>query len=160
MNEINLRGKIMKNAMMFLIGFCVYVAIEIIYRNESYFYMGLDGGLLFVLIDKINDHISWDMDLIWQGIIGSCLVTFTELVIGMAMLYYPSIPVMWDYTNMPLNYYGVICLPFSIIWIFMSWVAIFLADAINYYAFEELPLPRYTLFKKIKFTFREKHCKF
>jgi uncharacterized membrane protein len=52
--------------------------------------------------------------------------------------------VMWDYTNMPLNFDGVICVPFSLLWIGLSIVAVIVADCINYYA----PKPSYWLFGK------------
>lgn len=156
---MNISDKLIKNVVMFFAGFCVYLAIEIMYRNETYFYSGLMGGIALVVIDKLNNHISWDMDLLAQGFIGSCVVTFMELVIGLSMLFYPSVPVMWDYSNMPLNFYGVICLPFSIAWILLSLIGVFLADAINYYVFEELPVPYYKLFGKTLLRFKEKRCK-
>lgn len=65
---------------------------------------------------------------------------------------------MWDYGNLPLNFDGVICLPFSLLWILLSIVGIFVADAINYYVFEDTTLPHYILFGKVVFTFREKKC--
>lgn len=138
-----MEGKILKNIVLFFAGFCVYLAIEIMYRNETYFYSGLMGGMALVVIDKLNDRISWDMDLLLQGVIGSCVVTFMELVIGLSMLRFQSMPVMWDYSNIPLNYCGIICLPFSLAWIFLSFVGVFFADAINYYVFEEMPVPYY-----------------
>lgn len=100
--------------------------------------MGLCGGLLVLLIDPINNRISWDVDLIVQGAIGSAMITSMEFVIGKLS------PVqMWDYSNLPLNIDGIICLPFSLIWIVLSIVAIFVADAINYYVFDEEPVPYY-----------------
>lgn len=64
------------------------------------------------------------------------------------------------YSNMPLNFDGVICLPFSLAWVVLSWVAVFVADAITYYAFEELPVPYYKLFGKVVLRFKKKKCNF
>ena len=87
-----------------------------------------------VLLDKINDDISWDLDLAFQAMLGAELVTFVELVIGIAArLGY--LPIMWDYSNVPFNFYGIICLPFSLAWMLLSAVGIFIADGINYYVF-------------------------
>lgn len=63
---------------------------------------------------------------------------------------------MWDYSNVPLNFDGVICLPFSIAWFFLSILAIFLADAINYYVLDEPQVPYYNLFGKTVIKFKEK----
>lgn len=112
-----------------------YITIECCFRGYSFPAMGLCGGLVFVLLDKINNEISWDTDILIQGIMGSALITFLELIIG-EMTLHGLIQPMWNYANLPLNYKGIICLPFSIIWICLSIVAIVVADYINYYIFD------------------------
>lgn len=110
-----------------------------------------------ILLDKINDKISWDMDLIWQASIGALLITAMELCIGVIAKYTGFLPTMWDYSSIPLNLDGIICLPFSVAWLVLSVVAIFLADAINYYIFEDTILPHYLLFGgRIIIVFHEK----
>ena len=117
--------------------------------------MGVCGGLLFLLIDSINNKISWDLDILLQGVLGSCAITLCELIVGEVCLLLGKSP-MWNYTNMPLNFDGVICVPFSLLWIGLSIVAVFIADAINYYVFKEKPVPYYKLFGKVIFKFKEK----
>ena len=114
-----------KNLILFLVGYCAYIAIEVTVRSVSYPIMGICGGLAIVLIDKINDYISWKMDIIIQGVIGSLVITSLELVIGEISLHTSIFPIMWNYSNIPLNYDGVICLPFSMIWILLSLIGIF-----------------------------------
>ena len=104
--------------------------------------MGAVGGISFLLFDQINNIISWNLDLILQGCIGSAIVTGFELIIGEGLKILNQTP-MWDYSNMPLNYDGVICLPFSIVWIFITILGILVADAYNYYLFREEPRPYY-----------------
>lgn len=152
----NINKVLYKNSILFIFGFCVYITIEVLFRGYSNAVCGAMGGLAVVVLDKINDEISWDFDLFWQAVIGSLLITFMELVIGLISRYSSIIPVMWDYSNMPFNYKGVICLPFSIAWIFLSVVAIFLADAINYYFFNDSEQPHYVLFGKFVFSFPAK----
>ena len=120
--------------------------------------MGICGGLAIVILGKINDTISRDIDITIQGLLGSLLITLMELFIGLAWDYLP-IPHMWDYSNLPLNYHGIICVPFMVIWFFLSWVATLLADCINYYVFEEMPVPYYKLFGKTILRFEKKVCK-
>lgn len=148
--------KINKSILLFLVGYCTYVSIEVTYRNISYPIMGICGGLAILLLDKINDNISWNVDLCLQGLFGSALITFFELIIGEIALHTFLLPVMWDYSNVPLNFDGVICLPFSIVWFFLSILAIFLADAINYYVLDEPQVPYYNLFGKTVIKFKEK----
>lgn len=150
--------KLYKNIILFTVGFCLYITIEVLFRGFSYPLMGVVGGITLVLLDKINNKISWETDLTIQALIGAVIVTLFELVIGLIALY-TSLPQMWDYTNLPLNFMGVICLPFSIAWCFLSVVGIFVADAINYYVFEDLPIPYYKMFGRIVIKFREKECK-
>jgi len=148
--------KINKSILLFLVGYCTYISIEVTYRNISYPIMGICGGLAILLLDKINDNISWNVDLCLQGLCGSALITFFELIIGEIALHTSLLPVMWDYSNVPLNFDGVICLPFSIVWFFLSILAIFLADAINYYVLDEPQVPYYNLFGKTVIKFKEK----
>lgn len=148
--------KINKSILLFLVGYCTYISIEVTYRNISYPIMGICGGLAILLLDKINDNISWNVDLCLQGLCGSALITFFELIIGEIALHTSLLPVMWDYSNVSLNFDGVICLPFSIVWFFLSILAIFLADAINYYVLDEPQVPYYNLFGKTVIKFKEK----
>lgn len=144
-----------KKIIMFLVGFCVYITIEVCFRGYSYITMGVAGGLLFILIDGINNEISWDIDILVQCIIGSCAITGCEFIIGTVCNVF-GLPQMWNYSNMPLNINGIICLPFSLLWILVSFVAIIVADAINYYVFDELPVPYYRLFGKVIYRFKNK----
>ena len=54
---------------------------------------------------------------------------------------------VWDYSGMLLNYKGQICLPFSILWIFVSIAAVVLDDWLRYWLFGE-ERPHYTLFRR------------
>jgi sterol desaturase/sphingolipid hydroxylase (fatty acid hydroxylase superfamily) len=127
---------------LFLVGYCTYIALEVTYRNVSYPLMGCVGGISLLLFDQINNKISWNLDLILQGFIGSAIVTSFELFVGEALKVLNH-PLMWDYSNMPFNYDGVICLPFSIVWIIITILGILVADAYNYYLFHEEPRPYY-----------------
>ena len=147
--------KLNKIGFLFLFGFMAYITIEVIYRGYSYPLMGLCGGIAIVLLDQINNKISWDVDILLQGICGSLIITFFEFAIGLLSLN-NILPVMWDYSTVPLNYKGIICLPFSLIWILLSILAILIADAINYYFFDDKEVPYYRLFGKVIFKFKDK----
>lgn len=148
--------KINKILVLFLFGFMAYVTLEVIYRGYSYPLMGLCGAITILLLDQINNKISWDVDILFQGIIGSLIITFFEYVIGELFLN-GVLPVMWNYSNVFLNYKGIICLPFSLAWVGLSIVAVVIADAINYYLLDdEEVVPYYKLFGKTIFKFKSK----
>lgn len=148
-------SRLSKTLFMAYIGFTTYISLEVCYRNVSFPLMGVLGAIAFLVLDQLNDRISWDMDILLQGCIGSALITGMEFIIGNLSLA-GVLPKMWDYSNVWMNYKGIICLPFSLIWIVLSICAIMLADAINYYIFDEQPVPYYKLFGKIIIKFKEK----
>lgn len=149
--------KVFKYIVLFLVGFCSYITIEVLFRGYSYPLMGIVGGICLIINDAFNNKVSWDIDILLQGICGSFIVTSIELVIGeIAKL--GIIEVMWDYSNMAFNFDGVICIEFSTMWVVLSIVGIFISDFINYYLFEEKPCPYYRLFGHTIFKFKEKEC--
>ena len=148
--------KVYKNLFLFIFGFMAYITIEVFWRGYSYPLMGLCGAIAFIAIDNINNKISWDVDILVQGAIGSIIITLMEFIIGSLSLQ-GILQQMWDYTNVPLNYKGIICLPFSIIWFLLSIGAVLLADCINYYILnEDDVVPYYKLFGKTILKFKSK----
>lgn len=125
------------------IGGLLYALIEMAFRGRSHWTMFLVGGLCFWLIGLINEVISWEM-LFWkQCIIGAMIVTAVEFISGCIINLWLGWNV-WDYSNMPFNALGQICLPFSLLWILLSAVAIVLDDYLRYWMYGE-EKPRYKL---------------
>ena len=65
----------LKYLILFIIGGIIYILIELGFRGHTALSMFFLGGLCFVLIGLINEVIPWNMGIIWQGIIGSGIVT-------------------------------------------------------------------------------------
>ena len=135
---------ILKHAVLALCGGCVYFLIEMAWRGHSHWTMAVLGGVCFVLIGDINEFIPWNMPLVLQGAIGSGVVTLLELVSGIVLNLWLGLGI-WDYSNMPFNFLGQICLPFSLLWVALSVVAVILGDWLRYWLFGE-DRPTYTLF--------------
>lgn len=136
-----------KAAALFLTGGTAYALLEMAWRGHTHWTMFVLGGFLFLILGELNEGLlEWDTPLIWQGIIGSAIVTGAELAAGMVLNVWLGLGV-WDYSGMPFNYKGQICLPFSILWIFVSIAAIVLDDWLRYLLFGE-ERPRYTLFRR------------
>ena len=135
---------ILKHAVLALCGGCVYFLIEMAWRGHSHWTMAVLGGVCFVVIGDINEFIPWNMPLVLQGAIGSGIVTLLELVSGIILNLWLGLGI-WDYSNMPFNFLGQICLPFSLLWVALSVVAVILDDWLRYWLFGE-DRPTYTLF--------------
>ncbi len=139
---------LLRKLILFFVSFCAYITIEMCIRGYSYPLMGLVAGMTFLFVDELNNELlSWDTDILLQGCVGAAAITYSELVAGTLWKSYGVNP-LWDYDNIILNYQGVICLPFGIVWIILSIIGIMLADSINYYILKIEYAPYYILFGK------------
>ena len=126
----------LKPLILLSIGGFLYVMIELVFRGRTHWTMFLVGGLCFWLIGLINEIIPWEMLLWKQCIVGAVIVTTVEFISGCIINLGLGWNV-WDYSDMPFNLLGQICLPFSIAWIGLSAVAIVIDDYLRYWLFGE-----------------------
>lgn len=143
---------------LFLIGGRLYTWIEILWRGRTHWSMFILGGICFVIMGLLNEyHFEWNESLMKQSIMSAIIITvlefFTGLLLNIALKWN-----VWDYSNMPFNLYGQICLPFFFLWILLSAVGIILDDWIRYIAYallkdilpemQKRQKPRYSLWRK------------
>ena len=126
------------------VGGLLYLLIEVLFRGETHWTMFVVGGLCFWMIGLINEIIPWEMSFWKQCLIGALIVTAIEFVSGCIINLWMGWNV-WDYSEMPLNIMGQVCLPFSIAWVFISACAIILDDYLRYWLYEE-EKPKYKFF--------------
>lgn len=115
-----------KETIIFVIFGFLYICLELLYRGRTHISMFFVGGLCGVLIGLINDNTP-DMPLFYQCILGTTIVTLIEFISGCYLNIYLGLGV-WDYSYVPFNLLGQVCLPFSIIWMFLSIPVIYLDD--------------------------------
>ena len=132
-----------KYLFLFGIGGFIYALIEIMFRGHTHWTMMILGGVCFIAIGLINEFLSWDIPLIAQGIIGSVAITSLEFITGCIVNLKLGWNV-WDYSDVLFNVKGQICLPFSVLWVFISVAAIILDDYLRYWIFHE-EKPHYTI---------------
>ena len=84
--------------------------------------MFLAGGICFLLIGNLS-KVSPKLPLLFRALAGAGIVTMVEL--GMGLLVNRSYAV-WDYRMQPGNLWGQICPQFTLLWIPVSLMAIFL----------------------------------
>ena len=135
---------IAKGTALAVCGGCLYVILELLWRGRSHWTMFILGGVCFFLIGLINELFPWGMPLALQGLVGSvCIVTPLEFVTGCIVNLWLGWDV-WDYSNLPFNVMGQICLPFTLLWVVVSALAVVLDDWLRYIWFDE-ERPHYTL---------------
>ena len=98
----------------FLLGGSAYVGLELLYRGRSHISMFGAGGICFLMLGKIR-RIAAPYPL--RLLAGAGTITAVEL--GTGLLVNRDYHV-WDYRDMPGNFRGQICLPFSLLWIPVS----------------------------------------
>lgn len=133
----------LKMIVLLIIGGPIYFCIEMLWRGHSHWSMALVGGICFIAIGAINEYIPWEMGMVQQSLIGACLVTSIEFIAGLILNVWLSLAI-WDYSNLPFNIMGQICLPFFFAWIALSAVAIIVDDYLRYWLFKE-ERPHYQL---------------
>lgn len=138
--------KLVKFLILLSSGGLIYVLIEFLYRGRSHWSMFLVGGICFVLIGGLNNWFPWNWSILRQMGISAAIVTAVEFVSGILLNMVLNLDV-WDYSNMPFNIYGQICLPFTVIWFFLSFLAIVADDFLRWLCFGER-FPEYHLFTK------------
>ncbi len=101
---------------MFLLAGLIYSLLEICFRGFTHWTMTILGGIsgcgLYV-ISAMNTPV-------WvKALYGAAMITLFEMVTGYVVNIVLSMGV-WDYSAVPLNFMGQICLPFSALWYVLS----------------------------------------
>ena len=127
--------RVWKYAVLFYLGGMSYVLLELIWRGWSHGSMFVVGGLCFLLIGSI-DRVFPEIPLLMQGVLGACLVTAMELVSGLFLNRFLGLGV-WDYSSLPYNFMGQVCMAYFFLWIVVSWAAVVLEDTLRRSLFGE-----------------------
>lgn len=126
------------------IGGLAYILVEFLWRGHSHWTMFVLGGLCFVYIGLINETYSWEMSLTFQAVYGAFIITVLEFIAGVILNICFGLGV-WDYSGLPFNLLGQICLPYFLAWIPLAALAIIVDDILRYRFFHE-EKPHYRIF--------------
>ena len=121
-----------KPLILFGIGGFLYYMIEILWRGYSHWTMFILGGLCFVLVGFINEVFQFQ--LVKQMFLSSVIITVLEFICGCIVNLWLHWNI-WDYSELPFNIFGQICLPYSILWFFLSLLAIIIDDYLRHWLF-------------------------
>lgn len=111
----------------FLVGGAFYNTLEIVWRGYTHISMTLLGGFCFVYIYLIQNSIcapSW-----LKALFCSIFITYAEFLTGFVVNIILKLNI-WNYSQMPFNLLGQICVFYSVLWYFLSFAAMFFAKQI------------------------------
>lgn len=114
---------------VFLIGGVTYAMIEIMWRGNTHWTMVLLGGLCFLTLYKLFGYMS-NYSLIEKCALGAIVITALEFIVGciVNLVFHMNV---WNYSRMPLNLSGQICILYSTLWGFLCIPINFIADKIR-----------------------------
>lgn len=136
---------------LFSIGALSYGMIEIFVRGFSHISMGLLGGMTFTLVAVLNNARRYGLSTTAHVIITTAFITVSELITGVILNINMHLCI-WDYSEIPLNYKGQICVPFIFLWVLMSIFALFVEEFLRekYFRTEKSLYPALFKFKQKK----------
>lgn len=137
--------RIIKAIALWGIGGSLYIIIELLWRGYSHISMFILGGICFLYAGYQNEYTAWDRSLWKQVLKVDVFILCAEFIAGCVINLWLGMDV-WDYSNVPCNLLGQVCLPYAILWLPLSLLAIVFDDYIRYWFFEE-EKPHYKLFR-------------
>lgn len=134
---------LLKMLILFSIGGICYVIIELLWRGYSHRTMFLLGGACFFALGLINEFYDYEIPLVLQMIFGTIIITALEFLTGCIVNLHFHMNV-WNYSSLPYNLLGQICLPYTMLWFLLSPLCIITDDWLRYALFGE-ERPHYRL---------------
>ena len=111
-------GNVKENFIIFnLSGFC-YICIEMAWRGYSHWTMFFTGGICFLILVRFLQIIE-NRSLIEKCVFSALIITIVEFLVGCVVNILFKMNV-WDYSKMPFNILGQVCLLYSVLWGILS----------------------------------------
>ena len=101
----------MEYLILFFIGGCIYYSLEIVWRGHSHWSMFILGGVCLIAVGLINEILPWTTFIEEQILIGTGVITLLEFIAGLILNIWLDLGI-WNYSDIPLNFMGQICIPF------------------------------------------------
>lgn len=108
---------ISKRGLVFVMGGLMYALIEILARGYTHWSMVLTGGLCLTIMYEI--HVRTKFNIWVKCLFGAIVITTLEFIVGVLVNLVMHWNV-WDYSYLPLNVLGQICVPYFFIWYLVS----------------------------------------
>lgn len=141
---LKLYNNTLKYILLFFIGGYAYCGVEMLFRGFTHISMLVAGGICFILVGLLNEAFPTKIALLSQMVISALIITVVELIVGLIVNVWLKLDV-WDYSELPYNFMGQICLLFTNIWFLLSLVSILLDDYLKHFLLGE-EKPKYKIF--------------
>ena len=117
------------DTVVFLLGGVSYSLIEILWRGYTHYTMVLLGGVCFLSLYKLFNLMK-DYSLLEKCVAGAILITTLEFTVGcfVNLVFHMNV---WNYSSMPFNLLGQVCLVYSTLWGFLCIPINFLTKKID-----------------------------
>lgn len=106
-----------------------YCFIEILWRRYTHWTMAIIGGICFLILFRIFTSFE-KISLIKKCLIGSGIITSIEFISGCIVNIWLKMGI-WDYSSLPVNILGQVCLIYSFLWTLLSIPIVYLSNKIN-----------------------------
>lgn len=122
--------KILRKSAFFCLGGGLYGLLELLWRGRTHISMLLLGGGCFLILGRLR---RLSLSIPAKTLLGAGCITAAELATGLLVNRNYAV---WDYREMPLQFLGQICLPYSLLWVPVSLLGMTL------YGFAEKKFPQ------------------
>ena len=128
--------QIVKQLTIFIVIGLTYFGIEMTVRGRSDVSMIICAGIIGVIVGLLNDIFSYDMLVQTQLSIGAIVATVCEGITGLILVAIYGYNPVWDYSDLWGTFFWGQCnIWFCVIWVGLVFVAILIADSIDYYLY-------------------------
>lgn len=110
--------------LVFLVGASGYGTIEILWRGYTHWSMLIAGGVCLLLLYKVFSYLK-SSTIITKCLLGGLIITTIELIAGALVNLELGMDV-WDYSKIPFNLYGQVCLLYSFLWVLLCVPVVYL----------------------------------
>lgn len=130
-------------------GGTVYYIMEVLFKTVTghperiHWTMLVLAIILSMVLERCGAEFPWEWALPAQAFICTFAITATEFVAGLVLNMWLGLNI-WDYSNLPFNFMGQICLWYSMVWFVLSLIFIPIFDFIKYFI-NGGTHPRYTI---------------
>jgi uncharacterized membrane protein len=127
---------LLRYATVFIAGAFAYGIIEVLARGFTHISMGILGGAAMCLIHSLNNTKRTPVHIFTILLISAVFITVGEFITGEIVNVRMGLQI-WDYSMLPMNYDGQICLPFTMLWFALSAVGILFDDFLRIHLMNE-----------------------
>lgn len=128
--------KLSEYLFLWALGGCIYYGFEILFRGFSHWSMFVLGGICLIFFAVQGKMVHWE-DPLWRQILRCVIfVTSMEFITGIIVNKWLHMDV-WDYSELPFQIFGQVCLQFAIIFSGLCAVGILLSGYLLHWIYGE-----------------------